>query len=77
MQAVQGKVFYKPDRIFDRIKVMFTDALGQFFVRLKRMLALAPHLDFFQIPGSSAPLAEALRLHRVWLAGARNNARRT
>jgi hypothetical protein len=50
MKAVQGKVFYKQDRILDRIKVLFTDALGQSFVRLKRMPVLALTLIFFGFP---------------------------
>jgi len=47
MQAVQGKVVFKPDRIFDRIKVLFTDVLGQSNVRRKRMPGLAHTLIFF------------------------------
>jgi Fe-S oxidoreductase len=47
MQAVQGKVVFKPDRIFDRIKILFTDVLGQSNVRRKRMPGLAHTLIFF------------------------------
>jgi Fe-S oxidoreductase len=47
MQAVQGKMVFNPDRIFDRIKVLFTDVLGQSNVRRKRMPGLAHTLIFF------------------------------
>ena len=47
MQAVQGKVVFKPDRIFDRIKVLFSDVLGQSNVRRKRMPGLTHTLIFF------------------------------
>ncbi len=47
MQAVTGKVVFKLDRIFDRIKVLFTDVLGQSDVRRKRMPGLAHTLIFF------------------------------
>ena len=47
MQAVQGKSVFKLDRIFDRIKVLFTDVLGQSEVRRKRMPGLAHTLIFF------------------------------
>ncbi len=39
MQAVQGKVVCKPDRIFDRIKVLFTDVLGQSIMFVADILA--------------------------------------
>ena len=47
MQAVQGRVVFKLDRIFDRIKVLFTDVLGQSNVRRKRIPGLAHSLIFF------------------------------
>ena len=47
MQAVQGKLTFTPDRFFDRIKVLFTDVLGQSNVRRKRMPGLAHTLIFF------------------------------
>ena len=47
MQAVQGKVVFKLDRIFDRIKILFTDVLGQSNVRRKRIPGLAHTLIFF------------------------------
>jgi hypothetical protein len=39
MQAVQGKMICKPDRIFDRIKVLFTDVLGQAIMFMADILA--------------------------------------
>jgi Fe-S oxidoreductase len=47
MQAVQGKTDFKLDRIFDRIKVLFTDVLGQSNVRRKPMPGWAHTLIFF------------------------------
>jgi Fe-S oxidoreductase len=47
MQAVQGKVIFKLDRIFGRIKVLFTDVIGQSNVRRNRMPGLAHSLIFF------------------------------
>jgi Fe-S oxidoreductase len=47
MQAVQGKVVFKLDRIIDRIKVLFTDVLGQSNVRRKRIPGLAHTMIFF------------------------------
>jgi hypothetical protein len=46
MQTVQDKVYYKSDRIFDRINILCIDALGQSFVRIKGMPVL-PHTRIF------------------------------
>ena len=47
MQAVQGKAVFKLDRIFDRVKVLFTDVIGQSNVWRKRAPGLAHTLIFF------------------------------
>ncbi len=47
MQAVQGKVVFKLDRVIDRIKILFSDVLGQSNVRLKLIPGLAHTLIFF------------------------------
>ncbi len=47
MRSVQGQVPFKLDRILDRIKVFFTDVVGQSNVRRKRMPGLAHTLIFF------------------------------
>jgi ferredoxin len=47
MQAVQGKVVFKLDRMSERIKVLITDVLGQSNVRPKLMPGLAHTMIFF------------------------------
>ena len=47
MLSVKGKIEFKPDRIQERIKVLFTDILGQSNVRRKRIPGLAHMLIFF------------------------------
>ena len=47
MLSVKGKMEFKPDRIQERIKVLFTDILGQSNVRRKRIPGLAHMLIFF------------------------------
>jgi Fe-S oxidoreductase len=47
MLSVKGKIEFKPDRIQERIKVLFTDILGQSKVRRKRIPGLAHMLIFF------------------------------
>jgi len=47
MQAVQGKTDFKLDRVAARIKVLFTDVLGQSNVRRKPMAGYAHTLIFF------------------------------
>lgn len=47
MQSVAGKTEFKLDRIGDRIKVLFTDVLGQSNVRRKPLIGLAHTMIFF------------------------------
>jgi len=47
MRSVQGEAAFKLDRIFDRVKILFTDVLGQSNVRRKLMPGLAHTLIFF------------------------------
>jgi len=47
MRAVQGHAAFKLDRIGKRVKVLFTDVLGQRNVRRKRLPGLAHSLIFF------------------------------
>jgi len=47
MDSVQGKRGYAPDRLGERIKVLFVDILGQKNVRRKMMPGLAHTLIFF------------------------------
>jgi Fe-S oxidoreductase len=47
MQAVQGNAIFKLDRIFDRIKVLLAEVLGQSNVRRKLLPGLAHTLIFF------------------------------
>jgi len=47
MQSVQGKTLFELNRIFDRIKLLFTDVLGQSNVRRKPMPGWAHTLIFF------------------------------
>ncbi|MEJ2164324.1 MAG: (Fe-S)-binding protein [Desulfobacterales bacterium] len=47
MRGVQGNAGFKLDRIGERVKVLFTDVLGQHNVRRKRLPGLAHSLIFF------------------------------
>jgi Fe-S oxidoreductase len=47
MRAVQGETAFKLDRVSDRVKVLFTDVLGQSNVRRKLMPGLAHTMIFF------------------------------
>lgn len=47
MQSVQGKTQFELNRILDRIKLLFTDVLGQSNVRRKPMAGWAHTLIFF------------------------------
>ncbi len=47
MQSVKGQKEFKPDRLGERISLMFTDILGQSNVRRKLMPGLAHTLIFF------------------------------
>ena len=47
MRSVQGNTAFKLDRIGERVKVLFTDVLGQRNVRRKRLPGLAHSLIFF------------------------------
>ena len=47
MKAVRGKTDFKPDRIKDRVRVLFTDVLGQSNVRRKKWAGLAHTMIFF------------------------------
>jgi len=47
MRGVQGNAAFKLDRIGERVKVLFTDVLGQSNVRRKRLPGLAHSLIFF------------------------------
>ncbi|CAB1084187.1 Fe-S oxidoreductase [Olavius algarvensis Delta 1 endosymbiont] len=47
MRSVQGDAAFKPDRIGERIKVLFTDVLGQSNVRRKPLPGWAHTLIFF------------------------------
>jgi len=47
MRGVQGDAAFKLDRIGERVKVLFTDVLGQRNVRRKHLPGLAHTLIFF------------------------------
>jgi Fe-S oxidoreductase len=47
MRTVQGEAAFKLDRVSDRVKILFTDVLGQSNVRRKLMPGLAHMMIFF------------------------------